>query len=199
MAKRTKRKVKTATQLQAEAEQRLRIRAVDSGIPEHRVAGERIRDYAPDQVIDLSGELGGGRNRQYQVLRLLYPTVVDRWLAEGGPGFEEPQRRAIEHCRALWTRLGTQGRLTARWDGVGGGRGDRNRVLEQAEAHAEIRGYEARLGMPWVWEVFELVVRHDEPAGAAASKLASNSAQRQAHAKACVGFVASAIAMWRGY
>jgi hypothetical protein len=29
--------------------------------------------------------------------------------------------------------------------------------------------------------------------------MAKNAAQQQAHAKACVGFVASKIAEWRGY
>src|SRR5689334_10290024 len=28
-------------------------------------------------------------------------STVDKWLAEGGPGFEEPQGRAIDHVRRL--------------------------------------------------------------------------------------------------
>ena len=57
-------------------------------------------------VVDLNNELGGGRQKTYRVIRNLHPSVVDRWIAEGGPGFEEPQRRAIDQCRALWRRLG---------------------------------------------------------------------------------------------
>ena len=154
--------------------------------------------YRPSTVVDLGNELGGGRQKTYRVIRNLYPTVVDRWLAEGGPGFDEPQRRAIDHCRALWQRLGGSGTLVANLNWIGGGNPGRERGLEQAEALAQLSQYESRIPRAY-WRVFENVVRHDMAAGAAGSHLAKNSAQQQAHAKNCVGFVASLIAMWRGF
>ena len=159
--------------------------------------------YREATIVDLGNELGGGRQKTYRVIRNLHPTVVDRWLAEGGPGFDEPQRRAIDHCRALWRRIGGSGTLVANLDRIGGGasthggRG-RERGLEQAEALAQLGQYESRIPRPY-WLVFENVVRNDMAAGAAGSHLAKNSAQAQAQAKNCVGFVASLIAQWRGF
>jgi len=154
--------------------------------------------YREDTVVDLSNELGGGKQKTYRVVRNLYPSVVDRWLAEGGPGFEEPQRRAIDHCRALWHRIGGSGTLVANLQWIGGGHAGRERGLEQAEALALLGQYESRIPRLY-WTVFENVVRNDMSAGAAGSHMAKNSAQAQAHAKNCVGFVASLIAQWRGF
>jgi hypothetical protein len=154
--------------------------------------------YREATVVDLGNELGGGRQKTYRVIRNLHATVVDRWLAEGGPGFEEPQRRAIDHCRALWHRIGGSGTLVANLNWIGGSHGGRERGLEQAEALAQLGQYESRIPRTY-WTVFENVVRHDMAAGAAGSHLAKNSAQQQAHAKNCVGFVASLIAQWRGF
>ncbi|PSJ39455.1 hypothetical protein C7I55_12645 [Sphingomonas deserti] len=77
--------------------------------------------YRETTVVDLSGELGGGRQKMTKVLRNLYPNVADRWLAEGGAGFDDPQRHAIEHCRALWASIGGQGKLVSSWSQTGGG------------------------------------------------------------------------------
>ena len=154
--------------------------------------------YREATIVDLGNELGGGRQKTYRVIRNLHPTVVDRWLAEGGPGFDEPQRRAIDHCRALWHRIGGSGTLVWNLDWIGHGHSGRERGLEQAEALAQLAQYESRIPRPY-WQVFENVVRNDMAAGAAGSHMARNSAQAQAHAKNCVGFVASLIAMWRGY
>lgn len=154
--------------------------------------------YRPATIVDLGNELGGGRQKTYRVLRNAAPTVVDRWLSDGGPGFEEPQRRAIDHCRALWCRLGSSGTLVANLSWVGGGHAGRERGLEQAEALAQLAQYESRIPRLY-WSVFENVVRNDMPAGVAGSPMAKNSAQAQAHAKNCVGFVASLIAQWRGF
>lgn len=152
-------------------------------------------EYRESTVVDLSGELGGRRGIA-KVLRNLYPNIADRWLADGGPGFDEPQRRAIDHCRSLWVRAQTEGRLVANLDrisGAGGGDG-----WSQQEALSELATFKRRLP-EHTWSTFENVVRWDEPAGAAGSKYAANSAQQQAHAKAAVGFVASMIALWRGF
>ena len=154
--------------------------------------------YREATIVDLGNELGGGRQKTYRLVRNLHPTVVDRWLEEGGPGFGEPQGRAIDHCRALWHRIGGSGTLVANLNWIGGGHSGRERGLEQAEALAQLAQYETRIPRPY-WSVFENVVRNDMAAGAAGSLMARNSAQAQAHAKNCVGFVASMIAMWRGF
>ena len=154
--------------------------------------------YRSTTIVDLGNELGGGHQKTYRVIRNLYPSVVDRWLAEGGPGFEDPQRRAIDHCRSLWHRIGGSGTLVANLNWIGGGNAGVERGFEQAEALAQLGQYESRIPRLY-WRVFENVVRNDMAAGAAGSHLARNSAQAQAHAKNCVGFVASLIAQWRSF
>lgn len=153
-------------------------------------------DYRSAMVVDLTGELGGKRQSMVRVLLNRKVSTVDKWLFDGGPGFEEPQARAIEHVRALWRRLGSGPRMVANYDRVSGGQGD---IEGYQAALDQVGRYERDIGIPYVWEIFENVVRHDMPAGTAASRLANNSAQQQAHAKACVGFVASKIAEWRGF
>jgi hypothetical protein len=172
--------------------------AAPSGEPLVNRFAAQHASYAEGTVVDLGNELGGGRQKTYRVIRNLYPTLVDRWLAEGGPGFEEPQRRAIDHCRALWHRIGGSGTLVANLNWIGGGYGGRERGFEQAQALAQLAQYEGRIPRPY-WVVFENVVRNDMAAGSAGSHLANNSAQAQAHAKNSVGFVASLIAQWRGF
>lgn len=191
MAKRTPKKIKTPEQVREEANQRKRVKLVEmgadgperGGVPEHQVAGDRVHDFA---------EHG-------KTIRRLYPCIVDRWLAEGGPGFDDPQRRAIDHCRGLWHRIGSQGKLVANLDWVGGGNpGARRQMFNYADALATLCTYESRTP-PLYWIIFENVVRNDLPAGTAASALANNPHQCIAHAKNCVGFVASLIAMWEKF
>lgn len=152
--------------------------------------------YRETTVVDLSGALGGKKGMA-TVLRNLYPNIADRWLAESGPGFEEPQRRALEHCRSLWVRAGTEGRLTANYGAtiMGSGRDD---DWTQNEALAQLGVFKDRLPQH-TWDCFENVVRWEEPAGVAGSRFASNTPQAIAHAKASVGFVLSMIAQWRGF
>jgi hypothetical protein len=183
------RKIKTPRELIDEAEQRMRLSLIETGIPAHRVAGAGVRAFASEHVPNMRG---------LKVIRSLHATTVDRWLAEGGPGFEEPQRRAIDRVRGLWHVMGTSGKLVANLDGVGGS-GGMERGIAQADAMAAVAQYQDRLGIPYAWEAFENVVRWDMPAGAAGSHLANNSPQQQAHAKACVGLVASMIAQWERY
>ena len=156
-------------------------------------------DYRTTTVVDLSGELGGKRQSMVRVLRNQSTTTVDRWLKDGGPGFDAPQARAIDHVRALWAIVGSGPRVVANYLGVGrvsgGGHGDREGYLAALTTLATYQ----REFPAYIWEAFENVVRFDEPAGKVGSRMANNSAQQQAHAKACVGFVASKIAEWRGY
>ena len=156
-------------------------------------------DYRSEVVVDLTGELGGRKQSMVRVLRNQSSTAVDRWLRDGGPGFDAPQARAIDHVRGLWAIVGSGPRVVANYSGIratgSGGRGDREGYL----AALTTLGAYSREFPAYVWEAFENVVRFDEPAGKVGSRMANNSAQQQAHAKACVGFVASKIAEWRGH
>src|SRR5688500_7379976 len=156
MARKARRKLRNQTQAALDGEPLVNRFAAQHGT------------YREATVVDLANELGGGRQRTYRVLRNLHPSVVDRWLAEGGPGFEESQRRAIDHCRALWRRIGASGTLVANLSWIGGGSSGRERGLEQAEALAQLAQYESRVPKLY-WTVFENVVRNDMAAGAAGS------------------------------
>lgn len=155
-------------------------------------------DYREATVVDLNNELGGGRQKTYRVLRVTYPGTVDKWLAEGGPGFEEPQAMAINHVRRLWACAGSLGRQVANYEGFGGGDCGRERGYEQSEALTQLSRYEDQIPRVY-WSTFEMLCRDDFGAGAAGAIFADNSPQRIAHAKNCVGFCASLIAQWRGY
>lgn len=151
-------------------------------------------DYAEQFMPDLSVE-NQGKPRMLKVVRNKYPMIVDRWFDEGGPGFEEPQRRAVDHCIYLWGCLGTQ-RLCANYTGMsGGGQGDGHE--NEIFARRQLGHY--RDEFMSYWDVFENVVRFGLSAGTAASHLQRQKAQQVATAKACVGMIASQIAMARGY
>lgn len=151
-------------------------------------------EYAEQFMPDLSVE-NQGKPRMLKVVRNIYPMIVDRWLHEGGPGFEEPQRRAIDHCLYLWDCLGTQ-RLCANYTGMsGGGQGTGNE--NEVFALRQLSHYKREF-MSY-WDVFENVVRFGLSAGTAASHLERRKPQQVAAAKTCVGFIASKIAEARGY
>lgn len=115
---------------------------------------------------------------------------IAAWFKEGGPGFEDPQARAIEYIERLWVKAATPGRLVANYGvTVRGGFEGRDHF----EAIDELGRWQTEFGVDY-WSVFENVVRFDEPAGVAGSKLAANRPQSASAAKAIVGFIASMIA-----
>jgi len=176
-------------------------RARDAGLAAVSPYAAQHGDYRSAMVVDLTGELGGKRQSMVRVLQNRKVSTVDKWLFEGGPGFEAPQARAIDHIRSLWRRLGSGPRVVANYERVGRGgiRSGPGDIEGYQAAFDQITRYQRDIGVAYVWDAFENVVRHDMPAGIAGSRMASNSAQQQAHAKACVGFVASKIAEWRGF
>lgn len=122
--------------------------------------------------------------------------VVEKWIREGAVGFEQPAQRAIADCQALWARMGVQ-RLTAAYG-------------ERIAASTHSEGYTAQEASDEIafrkslvprayWDVFENVIRHNEPAGVAGSAFATNRPQQIASARAIVGLVANVIAMRCGY
>lgn len=121
-------------------------------------------------------------------------TVLDKWMADGGIGFEAGAITAIGVCVFYWERMGSQ-KLTADYEhripgGLNGTSAD--------EARDEMARIKAGIPRPY-WDVFENVVRHRLPAGVAGSDMAENPAQSIASAKAIVGMVANLIAMREGY
>ncbi|MES2497109.1 MAG: hypothetical protein V4618_13425 [Pseudomonadota bacterium] len=149
--------------------------------------------YVEGTVVDLSGELGGKRMSIVKVLINRGGTAVDRWIANDKAGlFEEPQRRAIEHCRQLWARA-----EDLRSINLGRDRVDYSAMegWSQHEALETLAGYKRRIPRPF-WETFENVVRFDQEAGVAGSSLASNSRSAIDAAKTTVAFCAGLIAMW---
>lgn len=125
-------------------------------------------------------------------------STVDKWLHEGGPGFEAPQARAIQYCRRLWNRVGGGQPVVANYDWImrcaGGGEGDREGYL--AALH-ELHALEERLAMPDYWRTFEDMVRFNLPAGRTVGAVGQATRRHRERAKKMVGFVASKIAEWR--
>lgn len=165
------------------------------GLPAEQVArGGFVRGV----LVDLSGEIGGRRMSMIPVLLNRGGSAVERWLAndERRPSaerlFGENERRAIRYTQNLWTRA--EGNLAAIDPGLD--RVDQPLGWAQQEAIVELRRIAERVP-PAFWRCYENVVRFDEEAGAAGSRLASNSRSAVDAAKTTVAYTASLIAMWR--
>jgi len=182
MAKRDKRKkLKTGEQLQAEADQRRRNALIAAGVPSHQVEGAKVLNF------DMNVKNIRRRNQ----------SLVDKWMEEGGPGFDQPQKRAIEHCRELWHATGSCGKLVANLDWIGGGGGGPEHGWEQAEALTQLAHY--RHEFLSYWNVFEDLVRWDTPATVAGEHLATDNGRRIEKCKQVVGMIASVIANARRF
>ena len=181
-ASRRVRRVKTEAQLVAE-------KAAAIGLPREQLnqGVYRIRDI---KIID------NDRTVTLRTLKNMAGNKVEEWLYIGGPGFDEPQRKAYDHCRDLWAKQHVS-RLTAKYDpeprheSTGQG-------YVQHDANLELDRYQEQLPAH-VWSVFENVARFDSPVGVAGSELATNTPQQVASAKACVGFALSMIALWNSF
>jgi hypothetical protein len=135
-------------------------------------------------------------NTKAMAFRRRDASIVDAWFREGATGFEEPARRAIADCIAFWDRMGQQ-RITANY-GERIAASTHGEGYSQQEAADEI-AFRKKLVPRCYWDVFENVVRHNEPAGVAGSRFAKNRPQQIASARAIVGLVANIIAMRMGY
>jgi hypothetical protein len=175
------RKAKSPEQVRIEAEQRKRNSLIAAGIPAQQVEGCKVYNF----------ELN------VRSIRKPAQSLVDKWFKEGGPGFDEPQARAIEHCRELWHATGNQGKLVANLDWIGGGGGGPERGWEQAEALAQLDHYKHEFLS--YWSVFEDLVRWDIPATIAGEHLAKDAGRQIQKCKQVVGMIASVIASARRY
>jgi hypothetical protein len=117
-------------------------------------------------------------------------TPIARWRKAGL--ISDSQQAAIEHCLRLWDCIGVSGGLVANLDRtVFGCPGDgHSREVEARDDLHRMKGY---VGERY-WSVFENVVRFDEPAGAAGSRIQGPTRENETRARYCVLFVADIIA-----
>lgn len=176
---------KSLEQIEREAVAKL---AHEIGVPE-----QQVPNLVRGKVVDLIGELGP-KMSIHNVLINRGGTALERWMANDRAGlFEEPQQRAIRYTQGLWVRA--EGRLRA-VDPARDVVDQQIDGLSQQEALDELQRLKDRTPRPY-WDVYENVCRFDEEAGAAGSRLASNSRSAVDAAKTTVAFTASLIAMWR--
>lgn len=121
--------------------------------------------------------------------------VLERWIAEAGPGFGKGAVQVIRNCQFFWSRLTPTGLCAQYGERLPRGHSD---GIGQSEALSELAHYARGIPAEY-WSVFELVGRFDEPAGYAGSNFANNPAQQIQSAKVIVGFVASTVAARLGY
>lgn len=159
---------------------------MDLPTPEQLAAGDYERDFVTHAETNTKAMTY--RNRE--------STILERWIREGGPGFEHGAARAIADCQTFWARMGEQRviahygeRIAATTSGNG---------YTQQEASDEI-AFRRKMVPAKYFDVFENVVRHNEPAGVAGSRFANATPQQIHSAKVIVGFVASIMAMRLGY
>jgi hypothetical protein len=118
-------------------------------------------------------------------------STLEKWIAEGGFGFDADAVSFIRGCQTKWEIIGNP-RVTANYgERIHGASGD---GMSQHMAKSDIARYKATLNAPQYWQIFENVVRFNQPAGIAGSDMASNPATRIASAKAVVGMVATSLA-----
>lgn len=116
-------------------------------------------------------------------------TPIARWDKLLTPS----QKAAIDHCIALWECISTSGRLVANLDRtVFGCPGDGH--PREIEARSDLLRMKGHVGDRY-WDVFENVVRFDEPAGLAGSRLQAPEQKREYAARLVVQFVADIITM----
>lgn len=174
--------------------------------PKRKRHQHKLNSPANDTVLPTPEQLARGMDRDFvthaetntkaMTYRNKESTVLAKWMQEGGTGFEHGACRAIADCQTFWERMGGP-KLTAAY-------GERIAASTHGEGYTaqeaadEIAFRKKMVPRPY-WDVFEDVVRHNEPAGRAGSKLANNTPQQIQAAKTIVGFVASVIAMRLGY
>lgn len=153
---------------------------------EHQAHGRFERDFVTHA--ETNTKAMAYRNRE--------STILEKWIREGGNGFEEGACRVIAGCLELWRKMGCQ-RVTARY----GERMPSGAHDDGLGAHAASEDIDRMRGFvpSEYWRVFENVVRFNQAAGQAGADWASYSPQQIHSAKLITGMVASVIAMRLGY
>lgn len=116
-------------------------------------------------------------------------TPIDRWRRDGH--ISPSQDAAIAHCIALWGAISNSAGLVANLDRtVFGSPGEGH--SREVEARTDLQRLKSHVG-PQFWSLFENVVRFDEPAGVAGSRLGAPTQKREFAARLAVQFVADII------
>jgi hypothetical protein len=176
----------------AERKQRERRAREERGRLANRKPG-KAKGQAEPLVNEFAARHGDyGRDRRAgrsPVMRNRGGTPVDQWAAKGL--LTETQLAAIAHMQRLWQIVESGPRLCANWDQtVFGCAGDGN--FAEIEARAELQRIGG--GFPHAyWDVFENVVRFDEPAGTAGSRLANVTRSAREAARLVVCLIADTI------
>ena len=171
MAKRTKRQAKTAKQIEA--------RPAEAPTPEQMAKGDVVVQFVTHVETNTI-------TKAHRV-----SSIVERWFAEGWPGFDEPARAAIDWCHVRWEARGIIGKQCANYSPTNGAGGNAGRDMELTD---ELDMIKNRFPAPF-WRVFENVVRWGQPAGTCGSSMAKNGKQAISSARATVGMIANMIAM----
>ena len=118
-------------------------------------------------------------------------TPLARWLAEP-PSLSPNQAAAIQHCLYLWRMAGTEKRVTANYgERIPGSGSSEIKAANEIEARQDLHRIQGYVPAKY-WSCFENVIRWDEPAGVAGSKLGfTGRACDRAHTIVC--FVADLI------
>lgn len=118
-------------------------------------------------------------------------TPIARW--NKAQMLSPSQNAAIDHCIGLWDAISSSGKLVANLDRtVFGCPGDGH--PREIEARSDLLRLKNHVGHKY-WDVFENVVRFDEPAGLAGSRLQAPAQKREYAACLVVQFVADIITM----
>jgi hypothetical protein len=192
MAKRTKTIQAMAAAL-AERKAQGRREREERGRCANAKAGKKRKAPAEPLVNEFAARHGDyardGRPGRSPVMRNRGGSSVDRWEAKGL--LSETQLAAIAHMQRLWRIAEAGQRLSMNWtQTIRGCSGDGN--FAEIQARADI--HRIRGGFPQAyWDVFENVVRFDEPAGIAGSRLANVSRSAVEAAKLVVCLIADTI------
>ena len=177
----------------AERKQRELTEREQRGRDANLKSGRKLNAQAEPLVNEFAARHGDyardGRSGRSAIMRNRGGTSVDRWEAKGL--LSETQLAAIAHMQRLWQIVDAGPRLAMNWEqSIFGCSGDGN--LAEIQAREDLQ--RIRSGFPSAyWDVFENVVRFDEPAGIAGSRLASVSRSAAEGARLVVCLIADTI------
>lgn len=149
----------------------------------------RYQDNAP--LVNAFTEQHGDYARNLKYVQNNGCTTVKRWETAGL--MSASQLAAIAHCIRLWDAAETSRGMVVDLDRVRGGEsyGDGGKQQEALDDLARIKAYMPRA----YFDVFELVVRFDEPGGFVGSRLAEVPRAGMARARTIVQFAADIISL----
>lgn len=135
-----------------------------------------------------------GTSKRNQKLQNRGGTPVARWAKAGY--ITEPQQRAIDYTIGLWDRAWGSKPLVMNLNHIKGPPALSG--WSQQEAIDELKWFEGKIPRAY-WSVYEAVVRDDEPAGIAGSRMTTARNDAVVSARVCVCFVADLIASWKRF